>query len=433
MIRPGIIAANRRRGGGPPPGPTGHRYWRALFQAQTPSTGRVGLSEFEFLAKRYYEPATGTFSSSGSLSTAVDETYLPDGNFGGSSSFGFWQSNTAATPIWYQVDAGIGNEFVCEGVMMTRGNITTGDLPASAQIQWSDDGSSWTTEWTEADLFTPLSAQAQSSSFAALSRIPRIFDNPNVTFTAGSVAPSFNQSNVLLWLKSYDGAFSDNLTTPATNGDPVQTMTNHNTVGSIAIAQSVLARRPIFRTGGAGGMPYLEFDPADQRHFEDFAFTLNAGSTDMTPGRFGILADVNVPSTPTILPVFGNGASDSRKNRIHIRSNAGSQFFLHNWGAFTLSNGIQTLAAGYRTFNSNSAVSTVENDAGWASPGNTYPSTAITSSEFFRHTGGTTDYWFNGKVYEVILIQDTLTDSNLMQRDAFRIQQYLLGRSLLGA
>ena len=113
-----------------------------------------------------------------------------------------------------------------------------------------------------------------------------------------------SSANITHWFRADKAAFSDSGTTKAKNGANVQHWGNQGTAVDHAI-QNTLANRPIYRTGGLGGMPYLECPRGDARFFGNLAITYGGGLTS-TPGyrTFAFVVDA-YDSTRTYNPLIG--------------------------------------------------------------------------------------------------------------------------------
>jgi hypothetical protein len=130
--------------------PSEHRYWRLNgFQV---SGSRLDLSEVQFLAGGVNQVAAFTYSSSiapafGTLSAMFD---------GGDSSVGsrcYWNETDAEGAGFYiQVD--FGAERTVSGVKL-GGHDTSSRYPTGITLQYSDDGSSWTTQGSASSLTWP--------------------------------------------------------------------------------------------------------------------------------------------------------------------------------------------------------------------------------------------------------------------------------------
>ncbi len=434
MIRPGFIAVKRRGSSGPVP--TGaHRYWRILFDGVTGSN-RVNLAEIEFLDKRFYRRMDGVFTASGSTSGAVAPSYACDRTYTRSTSSEWWASNQGSSgDIWFKIDAGLGFEFICEGVTFAKGGL--GNTFTGFSVQWSDDDSTWTTEWYEDNLTEFYSLTATAGGYSNTDR-PVSWTNPNVpTFTP---EPGFDQTGVLLWLKSWDGVFTDEFTTPAVNNDAVQTITNH-AGGSFEFRQTVLANKPIYRTGGEAGLPYIEFESDKAHYLEDIALAMASGLSTLPAGRTGILADVNIKNG-VASPIMGDIAN--------YKNNIGFIAWPNRWiraasvvwtdvpdvrfsGPLSFGMCWNYSGSHYRTIH-------ISNDYGHrygaASGGITIASAAVTSTQLFRgveiSASESLNTTFKGKVYEWIYMQSEDFDNSFTQVQAYYIQQYLLGRSIVG-
>jgi len=281
---------------------------------------------------------------------------------------------------------------------------------------------------------------------------PVAFTNTNLTVF--DPTPGFDTANLVLWIKSYDGAFTGNLTGAAANGNAVQSMTNHAAGFAdayVLIIQSVEANRPICRSGGEDGMPYLEFDNAQAHHFETIPYVMPSGTTSQYPGISGILADVVDPanSTLAVYPILGQAVTDNpRKNNFAYVNDAVGDFFVRAQKSTALTayaneiDGVHTLVHAVSTFNRNQFIR--QQDAttvDWVESTNStvYDSDVPTTSELFKtvESSGIT-YYMKGKVYELILdlgtvVGNTTTDYYKAQFNGYAIQQYLEGRRLYGA
>lgn len=435
IIRPGFIAGNRRKDSGPGPAPDAHRFWRVLFNA--PSAGqRVSIAELEFLDKRYYRRKDGTFTASGSYAAAT-ANYATDGDWNGSTSSGFWASNTWSTEgsVWLKLDTGIGEECTIEGIMITRGAGFATYPFDEFVVQWSDDNVNWTEEWretgVEAQLLAPVSRQA-----------PVVWTNPNIaTFIP---TPSFDTTDLRLWLKAYDGAFTDEFTTPASDMDLVRTMTNHATGSPIEIRQDNPSFRPVFRTGGVADLPYLEFPTGSDAYFDDIPYVVPASSTEQYPGHVGFLGEPKVPTGDEVIAVIGDSVTATAKHHFYFRQPANEQI---SWqkSAIRLGNVPASapliFAGGVAVWNGfYLAYEDADGDGFSVITGaSTFFGGAKTTAQLFRSTGTTSvdnpGGHYRGKVYELIIRNESAVDAgatNEARNNAFYIKEYLKGRKLFG-
>lgn len=436
IIRPGFIAGNRRKDSGPGPAPDAHRYWRVLFNAPSPGQ-RVSIAELEFLDKRYYRRKNGTFTGSGENSPAAAITYAFDGEWNGSTSSGFWTSNfwNAEGDVWLKLDTGLGLECVIEGIMMTRGNGFTGNPVDEFVVQWSDDNSSWTEEWRQTGVTAIMNAASSRQS-------PVVFTNPNIS--EFEPTPSFDTTDLRLWLKAYDGAFTDEFTTPAGDMDLVRTMTNHATGSTIEIRQDNSSFRPIFRTGGVADLPYLEFPIVSDAYFDDIAYVVPASSTQQYPGHVGFLGEPKVPTGDEDIAVLGDSVSATAKTHLYFRQPANAQI---SWQktAIRLGNVPASapliFAGGVAVWNGfYLAYQDADGDGFLVITGSsTFSGGAKTTAQLFRNTatasvdnpGG----YYRGKVYELIIRNESAVDAgatNEARNNALYIKEYLNGRKLFG-
>lgn len=430
VLRPGFVGANRRRGVAITP--TGaHRYWRIVFTGVA-SGSRVSLAEIEFLDRRYYRRKDGTFSASGFTSGVVGPSYAVDGNYTRSTSSAFWQSNTGSTPIWFKIDAGDGQDFVCEGITLARGALAT--TFSGLEIQWSDDDSTWTTEWVIDDVSEYANTPGTGGGYQATSP-PVTYTNPNVqTFTP---TDGFSKTGILLWLKSYDSVYTDEYITPAGNGDPVRTAINH-AGGVLEFRQDTETNRPILRHGGLSGLPYLEFDRSLEHFFQDFAYSMSSGLTNTPPGRFAALGDVGDMEWGDDYGLIGNEVAS--KSIITVRQLPTALIRLHN-NVYTEFNnngrghfGFFNFAVGWGPWSAQALhlMNSYGKTYGAVTGSTTVRSTVVTSAQLFRNTNRPDGGYFHGKVYELILCQNTSEGDAFGQVQAYHMFQYLEGRRLLG-
>lgn len=437
MQKAGIFAASRiRRQVTEAPTVASHRYWRILFNA-TVSNGRCSMAEVEFLDRRYYRRKDGTFTASGEASGAQAAVYATDGEWNGSTSSGFWSSNNwnAEGDVWLKLDTGAGQECNIEGVMLTRGNGFATNAFDEFVVQWSDDDSTWTEEWRETGVEAKMLAASTRQS-------PVLFTNPNVS--EFEPTPSFDTTDLRLWLKAYDGAFTDEFTTQAGDMDLVRTMTNHATGSAIEIRQDNSSFRPRFRTGGVSGLPYLEFPTGSDAYFDDIAYVVPSSSTQQYPGHVGFFGEPKVPTGDEVIAVLGDSASAVAKHHLYFREPANEQI---SWqkSAVRLGNVPASapliFAGGVAVWNRfYLAYEDADGDGFSVITGSsTFSGGAKTTAQLFRNTatasvdnpGG----YYRGKVYELIIRNESAVDAgatNEARNNALYIKEYLKGRKLYG-
>lgn len=381
-----------------------HRYWRLLFHGIAGIATRIGLDEIEF-----WETPSGVkklpsvVGASGFAGATTVPTYAVDGLLlGDSSNNEIWASNTAA-PWWFSFDAGLGNDFELAAVALCRGNyLTTGfDTPTGFDVQWSDDNATWTTVWTESAISGGWNGWEV-----------RTYYNPHYH---GAPAPVMPLASVpQFWLKADEGLFRDAGVTPCADGDGIRQATNHGT--DAAFAQGVAGNRPIFRTGGLNGKPYVEGNGIDQ-YFEDIALTIGSGLLVFPPWTVFSLSDnVDLTNQPAIL----GHATTVAKNSYFFRPNAGAQSRYVKAGldyqdlTFPLSHAVWMEDSNRRVdyFNGQTTVRNVASGT---------PSAAVAASQFLRHAalGAGQGFW-KGRLYEFVLFPGTL-----LSIETNRVEKYL--------
>lgn len=124
-----------------------HRYWRIYVTDTDGGDGYTEIAEIEMA-----ESTLGQNVCTGG--TAIASSYFggntPDKAFDGSYSIDpGWIGSSASFPQWIGYDFGAGNDKDIQAVNITCPNSGyTGRSPKTFDVQWSDDGSSWTTAWS---------------------------------------------------------------------------------------------------------------------------------------------------------------------------------------------------------------------------------------------------------------------------------------------
>ena len=247
---------------------------------------------------------------------------------------------------------------------------------------------------------------------------------------AGFVWPN----NLLYHFRSTSGVFSDTAgTISAGNGDPVGRWGNQ---GSREDAQqNTAARRPLLRTGGLNGRPYLACDQSQQQFFEDLAFTQPSGFTAIDPFTVFLVSDAVVPASyPAVL---GATAANGGKVGFYFRPPAGEQihFVKSQVRVGTVANP-QILMT---TIGRNAAGTTSTPAARlWlrqngvnifeaVSQASNLPSTAIAATQFLRSSGiADPAGYFHGHLYELLLYDGTLDDATTFAIESFLGAKYAI-------
>jgi hypothetical protein len=124
-----------------------HRYWRVYITA-VQSGGYTSMDELEM-----YAGAEMTNVCSGGTASASSTGFgwSASNAFNGSIGEPGWHSltnNLPTTPEWLQYDFGSGNDKDISQIKMVMRNGNGGQAPKDFQLQYSDNGSSWTTLFT---------------------------------------------------------------------------------------------------------------------------------------------------------------------------------------------------------------------------------------------------------------------------------------------
>lgn len=126
----------------------GHRYWRVYVTA-TNGSGFVGVSDIKMMADVNAGPDTGPDK------TTIFSTEYSTGNEKAANAFDndptagpCWASSGAALPQWIGQDIPDTRPHVMRVTIRSRSSADAAQAPKDFAIQYSDDGSSWTTAWS---------------------------------------------------------------------------------------------------------------------------------------------------------------------------------------------------------------------------------------------------------------------------------------------
>ena len=194
------------------------------------------------------------------------------------------------------------------------------------------------------------------------------------------------------------GAFSDaDGLEQCQDGDPVQLWRNRSWQGRPDAIQPTLARRPIFRTGGLNGRPYLECQRSLQQFFNDLLDTgQNSGLAGHNP--FMVAAVVEFDDLATINPLLG-GSPAGTKSRAWVTTTGALS--IHKNGLSSAAGLIEPGVPYCITMNlqnNTNAQFRVDGPQYTVSNASNSPSTAVAASQFLRSSGD--GLFFHGKLYE---------------------------------
>jgi hypothetical protein len=145
----GMIVAPHRFGAG---APTGHRYWRILSSSNSyggSNPNQIVVGEVEMREAPGGDVCTGGTASADSQPFGGFEADKAFDNNGDSTA---WAGADNAGPThWLKYDFGVGNpKSIVEVAIMGKddGGNTLTQCFGAFEVQWSDDNSAWTTEWS---------------------------------------------------------------------------------------------------------------------------------------------------------------------------------------------------------------------------------------------------------------------------------------------
>ena len=222
--------------------------------------------------------------------------------------------------------------------------------------------------------------------------------------------------------------------TPASDGGAVARWGNSGSAEDARQADP--ARRPLWRSGGLGGRPYLACDRSLAQHFEDLDFAQPGGSTDITPFTVFAVTDA-ITALDQFPALLGAAAGGGGKVSLHVRPSLDEQI---HWiksqvRVGNVANPQLLMAAVGRSADGSTSgpfrrfwmrqnrVDLVTS----ASLVQNLPSPTIASTEFLRSSGLSGGGYFDGHLYEFLLYEGTLDDAT-----TFAIEDWLMARYGLG-
>lgn len=270
--------------------------------------------------------------------------------------------------------------------------------------------------------------------------MPFLFTSAFQRAVAAAPAPDVDASftwttNLLFRFAANKNVWSDLAkTTLAANGAPVAAWGN---LGSGAAAQqATLANRPTFRTGGLNGRPYLECVATTGQYFEDIDFTQPTGFTsfryftvfavtDQIAGLTGFPALIgsSITTTGGKVAVYFRDTVDAQihafKSAIRFGNVSSPQLLMATVGR-SASGATTTPYA--RFWLRQNKVNIFSAETQTTNPN----SSAVATTQFMRCTGlGAAPIGnFNGRLYEFLLYEGTLSDATTFAIENFLVSKY---------
>jgi hypothetical protein len=213
-----------------------------------------------------------------------------------------------------------------------------------------------------------------------------------------------SSAQILHWFAADHKAYKDvEGTILAASGDPVAAWGNSGNSAEM-VTQPTLANRPIFRTGGAGGRPYLECNAASQQYFLDIQnFDYPSGISSY--GGFTCMAfvmKITNPANGLRKNIFGWGGGS--KPSFHVEASGALRGWKDQWNTSTF----------FADGQIHGAIMTHDGSCNrrWGSTGiavanssscTNSNSTSSTAVQFLRSTTSGLSGYFDGEFYECIV------------------------------
>ena len=234
-----------------------HRYWRINITAVNGNLTSVSLANLEL-----YTAIPGANIASGgtaSASSVFAGIYVASLAFN-SQLNDFWNS-AAGAPQWLAYDFGAGNEKAIVSVgLHGRDGPAADQMPKDFDVQYSDNGSTWTTEWSVTNQTSWIPGQF------------RKFDKPGAPVTSYTGSPWGSHSYWAIWnfeTSGAEGVIADMeyLATPG-GSDQCSGGTASGTaiLGSFPAANAFdnnIATQMAWSNGAIGGLVYQFTSPVE--------------------------------------------------------------------------------------------------------------------------------------------------------------------------
>lgn len=117
-----------------------HRYWRIYITEKSGAATFSAIEELELRSSAGGADVTGSGTASANNSSGGAAANAVDNDTGT-----IWATGAGALPHWWAYDFGAGNDQDIVEVSITSRSSTAGSAPGAFQLQYSDDGSTWTT------------------------------------------------------------------------------------------------------------------------------------------------------------------------------------------------------------------------------------------------------------------------------------------------
>lgn len=259
-----------------------------------------------------------------------------------------------------------------------------------------------------------------------------LFASGGLGTSTAPIEPAFIWTDALLYRFSASSAVfadTDGLI-PATDMDPVARWGN---LGSAEDAlQPVLANRPLWRTGGLNGRPYLSCDHTLAQCFDDLAFAQPSGTSAIAPFTVFVVTDA-IAALDQFPALLGAPATNGGKMAFYLRPVVNDQIHWIKSQVRVGNVANPQLLMGAIGRNAAGATSSPHTRL-WlrqnrqdifaaASQTASLTSTAIASTQFLRCTGISTNGYFDGKIFEFLLYDGVLDDAT-----TFAIEDWLAAR-----
>ena len=127
-----------------------HRYWR-MYVTKSANSNAVSFLQWE-LYESDFGPNENAASLTYDASSEFNASYLAEYSSNqilGDEPGNHWNSDFGGGPHWISVDFGVGNEKNIKSLGIVSRHVTTDQSPEDFIVQYSDDGTTWTTKWVE--------------------------------------------------------------------------------------------------------------------------------------------------------------------------------------------------------------------------------------------------------------------------------------------
>ncbi len=234
----------------------------------------------------------------------------------------------------------------------------------------------------------------------------------------------FAISNIFMWYKSDQLVYKDS-NTLAINNDPVQLWLDQ-TINTYDAEQNTLANRPVYKTGGINGLPYIEFTGGSSQYFN--VSSLVGNNMDLSVIVVHDAVNSGGATDNEVLVSFTNGGGGTF-GFYHIDNEIGflDSVAIRDGSTYTkfatAQSGLQAYT--YKFVNDANGKAFWLDGVSTGTPVSASGVSSVNNATIGAHHTGSAGY-YNGRIYEIIVYNNNLSPADLTNLHNYLIAKYSL-------